>query len=74
VPEVPFWNCGLGIEAGTIVSLSKNLNYLIDNLYSSMLTDAKECGQEEGGGPEALLPHSGMNNLSHRVSVDTIYG
>jgi len=62
------------IEAGAIIRLSKSINYLIDNLYRLTLSAAEECGQEESGWSEAPLPDSGINNLSHRVSVDTIYG
>jgi hypothetical protein len=68
------WNCGLGSKSGAIIRLSKSINYLIDNFYRLMLSAAKECGQEESGWSEASLPDSGMNNLSQRVSVDTIYG
>jgi hypothetical protein len=48
------------LEAGAIVRLSKNFDYLVDNLYGSILSSMKSGGQAESGFVEAPLPDSGM--------------
>jgi hypothetical protein len=49
------------IEAGAIVSLSKNLNYLIDNLYSSMLSVAKGVVKKKKLRLGLRFPNSGTD-------------
>jgi hypothetical protein len=49
------------LEAGAIVRLSKSFDYLVDNLYRSILSAMKSGGQAESGFVEAPLPDSGMN-------------
>jgi len=54
------------IEAGAMVRLSKIVDYLVDNLYTSMLSPTRGWDQEESGWTEARLPDLGMCDPASR--------